>query len=103
MKNVNPKGNKAVTTKIESIVTEETQAETETESMEEMQETETTVQVQETEESVQEQTLMEEPDVAMAQTTNKTSPLPFVAGGIVVVLAGAGAAVFYFRKKGTNE
>lgn len=103
VKNVNPKGNKAVTTKIESIVTEETQAETETESMEEMQETETTVQVQETEESVQEQTLMEEPDVAMAQTTNKTSPLPFVAGGIVVVLAGAGAAVFYFRKKGTNE
>ena len=98
---------KAATATIESVETPKTQTMTETESeqeeTEETQEAETTVQSTETEETVQEQTFMEEQDVAMAQTTKQTSALPFVAGGIIIVLAGAGAAVFYYRKKSTIE
>jgi hypothetical protein len=35
----------------------------------------------------------------VAPTAKKASPLPFVVGGAVVVIAGAGVAVWFLKKK----
>lgn len=81
---------------VESItedVTEETSEAVTSE--EEVQEQETTVSVEEEATTVED----EATPLAAEQLQEKSSPLPFIIAGIVVVIFVAGVAVIYFKKK----